>query len=186
MGVVLLPANSGRETGQTMTNRRKRHSREQVVRKLGQADRMLVDVSDVAAMCRELGISEQTYYRWRNQYGGLKADDVKRLKELEKQNAILKRLLGALAGKAASRSVVLDAARGRHRVDITVLSTLIARSDKIQDATDRDRRYLSLIIALVCLNTPVAISPETNRLVVILCELNDALAVDQKGRSSAF
>ena len=38
-------------------------------------------------MCRELGVSEQTYYRWRNQYGGLKADDAKRLKELEKQNA---------------------------------------------------------------------------------------------------
>ena len=41
-------------------------------------------------MCRELGVSEQTYYRWRNQYGGLKADDAKRLKELEKQNATLK------------------------------------------------------------------------------------------------
>lgn len=42
---------------------------------------------------RQLGVSEQTYYRWRNQYGGLKADDAKRLKELEKQNATLKRLL---------------------------------------------------------------------------------------------
>lgn len=73
-----------------MTNRRKRHTPEQVVRKLGQADRLL---ADVAAVCRELGVSEQTYYRWRNQYGGLKADDAKRLKELEKQNATLKRLL---------------------------------------------------------------------------------------------
>ena len=43
--------------------------------------------------CRELGVSEQTYYRWRNQFGGLKADDAKRLKELEKQDATLKRLL---------------------------------------------------------------------------------------------
>ena len=51
------------------------------------------DGSDIAAVCRELGISEQTYYRWRNQYGGLKADDAKRLRELEKQNATLKRLL---------------------------------------------------------------------------------------------
>ena len=49
--------------------------------------------SDIAGVCRELGVSEQTYYRWRNQYGGLKADDAKRLKELEKQNATLKRLL---------------------------------------------------------------------------------------------
>jgi len=73
-----------------------RHSPEQVVRKLGQADRMLADGGDggdVAGVCRVLGVSEQTYYRWRNQYGGLKAVDAKRLKELEKQNATLKRLL---------------------------------------------------------------------------------------------
>ena len=90
-----LPApHAGRaQTGQIMTNRRKRHTPEQVVRKLGQADRLLADGADVAAVCRELGVSEQTYYRWRNQYGGLKADDAKRLKELEKQNATLKRLL---------------------------------------------------------------------------------------------
>ena len=54
---------------------------------------MLADGQDVAAVCRELGVSEQTCYRWRNQYGGLKADVAKRLKELEKQNATLKRLL---------------------------------------------------------------------------------------------
>jgi len=47
----------------------------------------------VANVCCELEVAEQTYYRWRNQYGGMKADDVKRLKELEKQNASLKRLL---------------------------------------------------------------------------------------------
>ncbi len=93
MRVVLLSAVAGRETGQIMTNSRKRHTPEQVVRKLGQADRMLADGQDVAAVCRELMVSEQTYYRWRNQYGGLKADDAKRLKELEKQNATLKRLL---------------------------------------------------------------------------------------------
>ena len=56
-----------------MTNSRKRHTPEQVVRKLGQADRMLAGGSDIAGVCRELGVSEQTYYRWRNQYGGLKA-----------------------------------------------------------------------------------------------------------------
>ena len=93
MRVVLLSAVAGRETDQIMSNSRKRHTPEQVVRKLGQADRMLADGQDVAAVCRELGVSEQTYYRWRNQYGGLKADDAKRLKELEKQNATLKRLL---------------------------------------------------------------------------------------------
>ena len=59
---------AGRETGQIMT-KRKRHTPEQIVRKLGQADRMLADGNDIAAVCRELGVSEQSYYRWRNQYG---------------------------------------------------------------------------------------------------------------------
>lgn len=62
---------------------RKRHSPEQVVRKLTTADRLLAEGKDVAAVCRELGVSEQTYHRWRNQFGGLKADDAKRLKDLE-------------------------------------------------------------------------------------------------------
>ena len=58
-----------------------------------QADRLLGEGNTIANACRELGVTEQTYYRWRNQYGGMKADDAKRLKELEKQNATLKRLL---------------------------------------------------------------------------------------------
>ncbi|UTX34456.1 IS3 family transposase [Micrococcus luteus] len=105
-----------------MTNSRKRHTPEQVVRKLGQADRMLADGQDVAAVCRELGVSEQTYYRWRNQYGGLKADDAKRLKELEKQNATLKRLLAeAELEKAALKELaggkLLSPDRRRAAVD---------------------------------------------------------------------
>lgn len=64
---------------------RRRHSPEQVVRKrkLTTAARLLAAGKDLAAVCRELGVSEQTYHRWRNQFGGLKADDVKRLKDLE-------------------------------------------------------------------------------------------------------
>jgi putative transposase len=57
------------------------------------ADRMLNDGNDVADVCRELQVSEQTYYRWRNQFGGRKPDDAKRLKGLERENATLKRLL---------------------------------------------------------------------------------------------
>lgn len=53
-----------------MTSGRKWHTLKQVVRKLGQADKMLGDGADVAAVCRELGVSEQTDCRWRNQYGG--------------------------------------------------------------------------------------------------------------------
>jgi transposase-like protein len=85
---------------------RKRHTPEQVVRKLTQADRLLGEGKDVGDVCRELGISEQTYYRWRNQFGGLKADDAKRLKDLERENATLKRLLAdAELEKAALKEI---------------------------------------------------------------------------------
>jgi putative transposase len=61
---------------------------------------------EIADVCRELGVAEQTYYRWRNQFGGLKADDAKRLKELEKENSNLKRLLAdAELEKAALKEI---------------------------------------------------------------------------------
>ncbi len=72
---------------------RRRHTPEQIVRKLKEADRMLNEGSDVAAVARHLQITETTYHRWRNQYGGMKADDAKRLKELEKENSTLKRVV---------------------------------------------------------------------------------------------
>lgn len=72
---------------------RKRHSPDQIVRKLVAADRLLADGESVASVCRELNVSEATYHRWRNQFGGLKAGDAKRLKDLERENATLKRLL---------------------------------------------------------------------------------------------
>jgi len=85
---------------------RKRHTPEQVVRRLTQADRLLGEGKDVADVCRELRVSEQTYYRWRDQFGGLKADDAKRLKELEKENSTLKRLLAdAELEKAALKEI---------------------------------------------------------------------------------
>jgi transposase-like protein len=88
---------------------RKRHTPEQVVRKLAQADRMLGEGKDVADVCRELQVSEQTYYRWRNQFGGLKADDAKRLKDLERENATLKRLL---ADAELQKAALKEIARG--------------------------------------------------------------------------
>ena len=85
---------------------RKRHTPEQVVRKLTQAERMWGEGKDVADVCRELRISQQTYFRWRNQFGGLKADDAKRLKELERENASLKRqLVDAELEKAALKEI---------------------------------------------------------------------------------
>lgn len=79
------------------------------MRKLAQADRMLGQGGDVADVCRELQVSEQTYYRWRNQFGGLKADDAKRLKDLEKENSTLKRLL---ADAELEKAALKEVARG--------------------------------------------------------------------------
>ena len=73
--------------------KRTRHTPEQVIRKLRDADRMLAEQKSVAEVAKELGVSENTYHRWRNQYGGMKADDVKRLKELERENARLKTIV---------------------------------------------------------------------------------------------
>ena len=62
---------------------RRRHTPEQVVRKLREADRLLGEGTELPEVFKQLEVSEQTYYRWRNQFGGMKAEDVKRLKELE-------------------------------------------------------------------------------------------------------
>jgi putative transposase len=73
--------------------KRRRHTPEQIIRKLREADRLLAQGSEVPEVTKQLEISEATYHRWRAQYGGLKADDAKRLKELASENARLKRLL---------------------------------------------------------------------------------------------
>ena len=76
---------------------RKRHSPEQIILKLRQAEADLGAGLTIAQVCQKLGVSEPTLHRWRNQYGGLKADEAKRLKELEAENARLKRLVAELA-----------------------------------------------------------------------------------------
>ena len=73
--------------------KRRRHTPEQIVRKLREADRLLGEGKSIAEVCKALEVSEPTYHRWRNRYGGMKADDVKRLKELETENARLKRIV---------------------------------------------------------------------------------------------
>ena len=73
--------------------KRRRHTPEQVIRKLREAERMLGEGKTIPEAAKELGISEQTYHRWRNQYGGMKANDAKRLKELERENQQLKRIV---------------------------------------------------------------------------------------------
>ena len=72
---------------------RKRFSAEQVVNKLREADVLISKGQTVAQVCKHIGVTGVTYYRWRKEYGGMKTDQAKRLKELERENARLKRLL---------------------------------------------------------------------------------------------
>jgi transposase-like protein len=75
----------------------KRHTPEQIIAKLRQAEADLAQGMGIAQVCQRLGVSDNTFHRWRNQYGGIKADEAKRLKELEGENARLKKLVAELA-----------------------------------------------------------------------------------------
>ena len=93
--------------------KRRRHSPEQVVRKLREADKLLAEGKPVAEVARLLEVSENTYHRWRNQFGGMKADDVKRLKELEREN---QRLKAIVADQALENRALKEVAKGRMKV----------------------------------------------------------------------
>ena len=84
----------GKEDRTTM--KRRRHTPEQVIRKLAEGDRLLAQGQSIEEVARHLEITESTWHRWRNQYGGMKADDAKRLKELEKENTRLKKIVADL------------------------------------------------------------------------------------------
>ena len=88
---------------------RRRHSPEQIIRKLREADRLLGEGADVAEVARQLEVSEPTYHRWRNQFGGMKADDARRLRELERENTQLKRLV---ADKELENLALREISRG--------------------------------------------------------------------------
>jgi putative transposase len=88
---------------------RRRHTPEQVVRKLREADRLLGEGIELPEVFKQLEVSEQTYYRWRNQFGGMKADDVKRLKELEAENVRLKRIV---ADQVLENQALREVSRG--------------------------------------------------------------------------
>lgn len=78
------------------TRRRKRNSPEQIVKKLRDADAMLNAGQDLAAVLQALEVSETSYHRWRNQYGGMKSEEARRLKELEDENRKLKEIVADL------------------------------------------------------------------------------------------
>jgi putative transposase len=95
--------------GRIITMARRRHTPEQIVRKLREADRLLGEGADVAEVARHLEVSEQTYHRWRHQFGGMKADDAKRLRELERENRELKQIV---ADKELENRALREIARG--------------------------------------------------------------------------
>ena len=88
---------------------RKRHTAEEIVSKLRQVDGLMAQGRPVADAVRAIGVTEVTYYRWRNEYGGLKGDQVKRLKELEAENARLRR---AISDLTLDKLILQEAARG--------------------------------------------------------------------------
>jgi transposase-like protein len=75
----------------------RKHTVEQIISKLREAEVALAKGQPLAKLARKLGITEQTYYRWRKEYGGIRTDQAKRLKELEKENARLKKLVADLS-----------------------------------------------------------------------------------------
>ena len=88
---------------------KKNHSVEQIIGKLREAEVRLGQGETVAQVCRSLGVTEQTYYRWRKLYGGLKVDQAKRLKDLERENA---RLRQAVADLTLDKQILKEAASG--------------------------------------------------------------------------
>jgi putative transposase len=92
-------------------SRKKRHTPEQIISKLREAEVKIAKGAAVPLACKDIGVTEQTYYRWRREYGGLKVDQAKRLKELEKENARLKRLL---ADAELDKAILREAASGKY------------------------------------------------------------------------
>lgn len=88
---------------------RKRHTAEEIVAKLRQVDVLMAQGRLVADAVRTIGVTEVTYYRWRNEYGGLKGDQVKRLKELETENGRLRR---AVSDLTLDKLILAEAAKG--------------------------------------------------------------------------
>lgn len=90
---------------------RKRYTAEQIVDKLREAEVEIAKGMTIGQVCKKLGISEQTYYKWRRDYGGMRTDQAKRLKELERENARLKKLV---ADQALDNAILKEALSGNY------------------------------------------------------------------------
>ena len=90
---------------------RKRHSAEQIIKKLREADTMLAAGKSIGQVVQALEISEQTLHRWRNQYGGMKSEEAKRLKQLEEENMRLKKVVAELT---LDKDILQEASKGNY------------------------------------------------------------------------
>jgi putative transposase len=90
---------------------KQRHTPEQIIARLREVEVKIAKGTAIAQACKDIGVTEQTYYRWRKEYGGLKTDQAKKLKELERENARLKRLL---ADAELDKAILKEAALGKY------------------------------------------------------------------------
>ena len=88
---------------------KKANTPEQIINKLREAEVMLSQGTSMAVICKKIGVVEQTYYRWRKEYGGMRVDQARRLKELEQENSRLKRVVAEFA---LDNAILKEAARG--------------------------------------------------------------------------
>jgi len=88
---------------------RKRHTAEEIVNKLREAEVLIANGTTIAQVCKQIGVTDQTYYKWRREYGGLKTNQAKRFKELEQENTRLKKLL---AEAHLDKAMLQEVARG--------------------------------------------------------------------------
>lgn len=91
--------------------KRKRHHPEQIIKKLRDAEAMIAADKTIGQVCQTLEVSEQTFHRWRNQYGGMKAGEAKRLKELEDENKRLKKVVAELT---LDKDILQEALQGNY------------------------------------------------------------------------
>jgi len=91
--------------------KKKRHSSEQIVKRLREAEAKIAEGRTVEEVCREMGVSEATYYNWRKSYGHMKVAQVKRLKDLEKENGRLKKLVADLS---LDKAILKEALSGKY------------------------------------------------------------------------
>ncbi len=89
--------------------KRKRHTPEEIIRKLREADSQLANGASITEVSKKLGVSENTFHRWRAQYGGMRTTEARRLRDLEKENARLKKIV---ADQAIDISILREVARG--------------------------------------------------------------------------